>query len=523
MGARAIVIHEVDIGDGFFARCKALERSCYVRNPQVEAPRFFIRQAFEEIGEYDESLGSGEDWDIQQKVRAKGLVTAYISSEIRHHIEKIDLPRQIRKKYLYGLTFRRFIEKYPDVSRRLFIYYQLAYLKNLTKLMYDPSHALGMLFIRFLEVLAATLGVVSARLVITRWSYGTIRILPDDSWTFPDRDDLPSISVIIPTYNCSEMLSHCLRSITTQDYPTDKIEILVIDGGSEDNTIDVARAYNAKVIHAQQERENPEGRKAIGLQKSDNDILLYIDSDNILPHSKWLKKMLSPFLENREVVATQPLRYHHEPSYSLLNRYFALLGVSDPVVYYFNKRDKLSWAEEKWNLVGQARDMGYYYLVRFDPRNVPTLGANGFLIRKESLLRARCMPHEFFHIDVNQDLINLGLNTYGIVKDDVVHLTGASIASSISKRVTYMRYYHNLMNRRYKIYEPTNGQDKLKLGQFVLFSITLLRPAMDSVRGYKKLPDIAWFLHPVFCILVVLAYGTVVLGQELWPRARASA
>jgi len=193
-----------------------------------------------------------------------------------------------------------------------------------------------------------------------------------------------------------------------------------------------------------------------------------------------------------------------------MNRYFALFGVNDPVAYYLNKRDKLSWAEDSWNLLGSAEDKGDYYLVTFNPSAVPTLGANGYLARREILLKARCNPSEFFHIDVNYDLIKAGYDKYGIVKDDIIHLTGNTFWSFLRKRLIYMRKYYqqNQSMRRYYLYIPA---DRLRLIAYVLFSLTLIKPLYDSFRGYSKIRDFAWFLHPLICISMLFVYGFAVI------------
>jgi len=51
------------------------------------------------------------------------------------------------------------------------------------------------------------------------------------------------ISVIIPCYNEEKFIARCLDSIITQDYPKEKLEVLVIDGESLDRTKEVISQY----------------------------------------------------------------------------------------------------------------------------------------------------------------------------------------------------------------------------------------------------------------------------------------
>lgn len=326
--------------------------------------------------------------------------------------------------------------------------------------------------------------------------------------------ELPSISIVIPTLNSERPLRQCLRSVLEQDYPREKIEILIVDGGSTDGTRELARGSKAKVIVSEEDRQDQEKRKGIGLLDASNEIVAFIDSDNVLPHKGWLRRMVRPFLENGEIVATQPLRYTYDRSQSLLNRYFALFGVNDPVPYYLNKRDRLSWAEDSWNLLGKAKDMGDYYLVNFEPEEVPTLGGNGFLVRREAILKVASDPSRFFHIDVNYDLISLGHNTYGIVKEGIIHLTGNTFWGFLRKRMAYMRqyYFKSKRARRYKLYTP---RDRWALLKFILYSLTVIKPLWDSLKGYRKVRDRAWFLHPLACLSIVVIYGFSVISWQL--------
>ena len=59
-------------------------------------------------------------------------------------------------------------------------------------------------------------------------------------------EKLPRISVIIPVLNEEKYIASCLDSVLESDYPNDKMEIFVVDGGSEDRTIEIIKEYQKK-------------------------------------------------------------------------------------------------------------------------------------------------------------------------------------------------------------------------------------------------------------------------------------
>lgn len=323
-----------------------------------------------------------------------------------------------------------------------------------------------------------------------------------------------SISVVIPTFNSARLLAKCLESIKAQAYPQEKIEIIIADGGSTDSTIEIAGKFKSEVIVAPPERENPEKRKAMGALSAKNDIIAFIDSDNILPHKDWFKRMVAPFFQNDKIIGVSPLRYHYDRSHSLLNRYFSLFGVNDPVAYYFNKRDRFSWAEEKWNLLGEAVDKGDFYEVVFEAEQIPTLGANGFLVKREILLNALKSADNFLHIDIHCDLIRMGYNRYAFVKEDIIHLSGSGLMSFLKKRYLYMKEYYlrDASKRRFKMYSE---RDRVRLIKYIIFSLTLIVPIWDALRGYVKVRDPAWFLHPLMCLALLGVYGFAIMQWQL--------
>jgi len=96
-----------------------------------------------------------------------------------------------------------------------------------------------------------------------------------------------TISIIIPTYNEENFLPPCLNSILNLNYPKKKIEIIVVDNGSDDGSRKIAKAYGAQVYR--DDVKNVSGLRNLGAKQAKGDILAFVDAD-CLVSDKWLDK-----------------------------------------------------------------------------------------------------------------------------------------------------------------------------------------------------------------------------------------
>lgn len=333
--------------------------------------------------------------------------------------------------------------------------------------------------------------------------------------------NFPSISVVTATYNSTRTLERCLSSIRTQKYPHDKVEIIVADGGSTDDTLLIAQKYGARIFSIAADKQNAEYNKSIGIKHAKNEIIAMIDHDNILPHTGWLSKMVGPFVDRPDVIGVETLRYAYDQSEGLLDRYFALFGTGDPFVWYLGRADRLSYMFDRYNLAGTVIGQQGYYVVRFSEDAIPTIGANGFLVRRDILMKhAQAAPGKYFDMDVNVDLIRKGFDTYAFVDDAILHLTGyGSVWYYLKRRMLFMTQYHvgkHAFDRnKVRRYEIFSKQEIWRLVLAIFMCVTLIVPLYDSVRGWRKIKDPAWFLHPLMGLGFVFIYSWVIIRHQM--------
>lgn len=105
--------------------------------------------------------------------------------------------------------------------------------------------------------------------------------------------NIPYVSIITPAKNEEGQIDRCIQSLITQEYPKDKYEIIVVDGGSSDNTIKIMRDYDypIKIVNG---GSNPAEARNIGVTHSKGEILAFTDADCIATPD-WLKNLVQKF------------------------------------------------------------------------------------------------------------------------------------------------------------------------------------------------------------------------------------
>lgn len=160
---KGVIIPEESFGQGFWAACKRLERSFYHGNDSIEAARFFRRDTYLQVGGYDESLVSGEDWDLSARVRSLGRIERTLS-HIRHNEGRLKLAQTLKKKFYYAGKAKAYLRKTgPSPAGVGPISRYLLFLSRPKQLLRKPFLGLGMLFMKTCEFGFGGLGYIFSR------------------------------------------------------------------------------------------------------------------------------------------------------------------------------------------------------------------------------------------------------------------------------------------------------------------------------------------------------------------------
>ncbi len=116
----------------------------------------------------------------------------------------------------------------------------------------------------------------------------------------------PKVAIVVPCFNESTTLAATIDSLLALDYPHDKLEIIVVDDGSKDDTLAVARTYETdsrvRVFH----KENGGKHTAMNyaLARTDADLIGCLDADSIV--TSGALRTVTPIFENPKVAAVTP-------------------------------------------------------------------------------------------------------------------------------------------------------------------------------------------------------------------------
>ena len=112
----------------------------------------------------------------------------------------------------------------------------------------------------------------------------------------PETDALPAVSVVIPVMDRAEELRRCLASLRRVRYPAARLEVIVVDDGSRDNSAAVAEELGATVVPSGGRGQGPAAARNRGAAAAHGELLAFIDSD-CTASPGWLADLVDRFCD----------------------------------------------------------------------------------------------------------------------------------------------------------------------------------------------------------------------------------
>ncbi len=217
---------------------------------------------------------------------------------------KADFVRLVEKDGMYGcgLKFKEpleeYVERYKDRSALTMSAIMLLFVSLIILLMRTES----LIYFRFNKILYLY-SIMAAVFLLSRYLFGSLyRPTPvDPSYT-------PGVSIIIPCFNEEEWIERTIRCCVDQNYPVDKLEVIVVNDCSTDNSRAVIlkvlaalyqeapRYLTSERIKYVEPRTNRGKREALalGAKHAKHELLVFVDSDSFLAHDA-IRNLVQPF------------------------------------------------------------------------------------------------------------------------------------------------------------------------------------------------------------------------------------
>ena len=122
--------------------------------------------------------------------------------------------------------------------------------------------------------------------------------------------NLPGVSIIIPAYNEEKVIVRTVKSCLALDYPKNKLEIVVVDDGSSDNTFGEVKKIRDKRLRVFRKENGGKGSAMnYGIKRAKGNVIASLDADSFVS-SNALKKMMGYFNDDKVMSVTPALNVY---------------------------------------------------------------------------------------------------------------------------------------------------------------------------------------------------------------------
>lgn len=315
------------------------------------------------------------------------------------------------------------------------------------------------------------------------------------------------ISIIIATYNSQNTLPLALESVRKQTYPQNRLEILVIDGGSTDKTLKIARKFGCKIINNQ--KREPLFAKYLGFMKAKGAYILYLDSDEVMENPRSIELKYLIFKNGRDIRAVIPSGYKVPKNFPDINYYINELG--DPFSFFIYRlsKDANFFIEElltKYRKVYEDKSCTVFNFYNIKPLPFLELGAMGIMTDLKYLKKNVPRISEYLFVaSFMFYVLNSKSANVAIAKNDAVyHYSSDTLGKYLRKIKSRIKnnVFQTAMGKA-----GFSGRDqfqplwfRFKRYLFIPYSLTLFFPFVDAIYFSINRKRFIYLIHPLLCI-----------------------
>jgi glycosyltransferase involved in cell wall biosynthesis len=320
----------------------------------------------------------------------------------------------------------------------------------------------------------------------------------------------PSLSIVIPTFNSASGLKKLLDSISRQNFPKKKVELIISDGGSSDKTLEIAKRNNMQIVNNPDTLAEPGIYHGMKKAKGELVMVLAVDNDYKTPNA--LKTIVNIF-NDTEIFAAFP-RHESTKQDSLFTKYVNTF--TDPFNHFLYGNAANARTFNK--IYKRIKHNNIYDVYDFKSSRVQPLIAiaQGFTARKEfAIMRKEKMDDIASIIDI----INKRKKIAYVHSIPLYHHTIRNLNHFIRKQKWASK--NALEGKRYGIYirkSRLTKIQKLKMIIFPLYSLSVIFPVIRAIIGLVSDREVIWLFHPYISFISAVSILQQIIIMKLGFR-----
>ena len=302
----------------------------------------------------------------------------------------------------------------------------------------------------------------------------------------------PKVSFILLTLNGGDGVRTCLESVKKLSYPRRLVDVVVVDNGSKDNSVNIAKRSGARVF------VHPEGNLysnwVRGLHKTKGEFVFYLEQDIILRNKNFIKDMIKPLLLDDRLIATFTKEYPHKNMH-WVPRYLSYhYSQCDPLLEYLFLKVEKSFIEKK-------RD---YIVCKFEDKKIPP-AARMFYRIKYLKKTPNWTTKNYFDHDFIINCVRSGYPYFGYVpKAGYYHYHATDFNHLLRKRTRNlgMHFFPEYGKYHYKVLDTKNKWEVIRMAGFIIYANLFFPAAIRGFLRFLKHRDWALLMEPIIVISV---------------------
>ena len=301
-------------------------------------------------------------------------------------------------------------------------------------------------------------------------------------------------TLCIPTYNSEKTLQCTLNSIQNQKFDRNKIEVLIIDGGSTDKTLEIANTYNfVKII--KNEKRLPEFAKLIGINNARGKYFTIIDSDESFAHNNVLNERLMAFQQFPSAHLLVADKLNYVKGFGVSGHYLNICG--DPFTWfiYKNKHGVLNTFTKNISKQYTENNIKINLLTFKDGEKRP-IADGGTTTYDLNFLKqnySNQMTNIEFVTAMSDNILNKSNNCLCIKGDDIFHRSKSQLRTYLKK--IRFRIVNNVFMPTESGFSSRTVSKTNKKFLFPLYTLSFVLPLFDSIKMSIEYKNISMMLH----------------------------